>query len=494
MRSQPHLLLALAFALGLLTAAPAAAQHRATRLGDPATRFAPPLTKPEDLRTLLTDPKMQADIASILEQAGWKGNLDDLRNAAASANITEWAIPVGTRLPFMSSRENGKPVALRDVLWAGQAPADAYVFYFSSNDRRYRVVTPKACSNFLIVDLGPDKPPLLLTKTVPAEASLCAPFEVRIAVRNTGTLPLTQVQVSDPLPPGWKTLDDRTNLIWEAGTLHAAEGREFRFSVVATATGNFANTAKAKSAEWDEVQTTANLIVRAPVLTLECVASNEVFLGRPVEVCLTIRNTGDAPEPRVTVNLPIPAGTTLASTTEGGVEAEGRAVWQLVNLAPQATATVCARFQVPQLGLISFAPAVRGVCAKPVETQCARRIVGIPGILLEVVDLDDPIEVGNEVTYEITVTNQGSAPGTHVKLVCTMPEGQDFVSASGATPVQAQDRTIQIEPVPVLDPKAKASWRVVVKAVKAGDTRFKVDLTSDQFSRPIEEYEATQQY
>ena len=48
--------------------------------------------------------------------------------------------------------------------------------------------------------------------------------------------------------------------------------------------------------------------------------------------------------------------------------------------------------------------------------------------------------------------------------------------------------------LPVLQPGARAEWQVVVKAVKAGDVRFKVEMTSDQLSRPVEETEATNLY
>ena len=43
-----------------------------------------------------------------------------------------------------------------DVLWAGKKPIDAFAFEFSSNCVRYRLVTPKACSNFWVEDLGKD--------------------------------------------------------------------------------------------------------------------------------------------------------------------------------------------------------------------------------------------------------------------------------------------------------------------------------------------------
>ena len=99
---------------------------------------------------------MKADVAAILQEVGWKGNLEDLDRAAATADIEEVNVPVGTRIPYMAARKNGQPVALRDVEWAGSKPFEAYAFEFTSNCQRYRLITPKACSNFWIGDLGKD--------------------------------------------------------------------------------------------------------------------------------------------------------------------------------------------------------------------------------------------------------------------------------------------------------------------------------------------------
>ena len=102
--------------------------------------------------------------------------------------------------------------------------------------------------------------------------------------------------------------------------------------------------------------------------------------------------------------------------------------------------------------------------------------------------------MGKEVTYEIRVTNQGSAQATNVRLVCHIPPSEEYVSSSGATPVQGTPRLLTTDSLPNLAPKAVASWRVVVKAIQPDDARFKVQLTSDQFTLPIDEAESTEIY
>jgi hypothetical protein len=183
----------LALGLGLVGFAPAhAQQHRATRLGNPATRFAKPLKQGDDLRVLLRAENMKADVAAILQQVGWKGSLEDLDRAAATADIQDIEIPPGTRLPYMAARKKGEPVALMDVEWAGNKPFEAYAFEFSSGCQRYRLVTPKACSNFWIESLGKDTSEQCMPKPDPvvgitaSDSRVCVtqPVQFTVDVQN----------------------------------------------------------------------------------------------------------------------------------------------------------------------------------------------------------------------------------------------------------------------------------------------------------------------
>ena len=363
--------------------------HRATRLGNPATRFAPTIFTVDDLRSRFRDAKLRPDFIAVLDQWGWHGDPEDMFRAALTNEVSDVKILIGERMPFMSTCENGKPICLRDVMWAGKEPALAYAFNFSSKGRRYRCVTPKACSNFFLEDLGP---------------------EARAA------------------------------------------------------------------------------------LTLTCNAPDEIATSRAVEVCLTLINHGTATAPRTTLTLPIPQNARLTSRTDRALVTTNRLVWEIAELEPNKGKQVCAVFKMPQPGTMSFNPVAISALTNSVQSSCETRIVGIPAILLEVVDLDDPIEVGKEVTYEIKVTNQGTSTGTNIRLTCTTPASQQFISATGATPVTCKDSTITMGDILTLAPKTSASWRVNAKALEADDARFKVELHSDQFEKLIIEDESTQQY
>ena len=187
-----------ALAVGLIAVSAQAQQHRAVKLGNPATRFAKkPPKKADDVRVLLRSEKMKADVLEVLRQAGWKGNPEDFDRAVASADITEVQIQPGTRIPFMASRERTRkhqPHALMDVLWAGKKPIDAFALEMTSNCVRYRVVVPKACGNFWLEETGKDTtsqqcapappPPPVVNVTSPGEACVTQPVDVTVNVQN----------------------------------------------------------------------------------------------------------------------------------------------------------------------------------------------------------------------------------------------------------------------------------------------------------------------
>ena len=51
-----------------------------------------------------------------------------------------------------------------------------------------------------------------------------------------------------------------------------------------------------------------------------------------------------------------------------------------------------------------------------------------------------------------------------------------------------------MDALPLLAPKAQATWRVTVKALKPDDARFKTFVSSDQFQQPIQKDEASHLY
>jgi len=343
------------------------------------------------------------------------------------------------------------------------------------------------CSSTKIVE-----PALKLTKTAPAEVIICDPIPVRLVVSNTGTGPMQDVKVSDTLPQGW-TSDGKESVTFDAGTLRPGESREFSFQAKSSNTGSFTNEATASEPGGLTAKASAETTVRKPVLTLTKTGPEMRYLGRPAEYTITAGNTGDV----------VARGAVLVDTVSGvgefvragndGQHSGGKVTWNLGDIEPGASRSVNVTFVGHKAGTISDEAVVTAYCAEA-RASASTEVRGVPAVLLEVIDVADPIEVGADETYIITVTNQGTADDNNIRIECTLPAEEDFVSAEGPTKVKAEGKTVMFEPLASLAPKAKAVYRVVVKGTKAADVRFKTTLTSDMLVSPVEETESTHVY
>ena len=143
---------------------------------------------------------------------------------------------------------------------------------------------------------------------------------------------------------------------------------------------------------------------------------------------------------------------------------------------------------------IASAVTARAECAEPVTDKTTTDIIGIPAILLELVDSGDPAEVGNIVTYTVTATNQGSAADTNIDVICDIPPELEYVGVTGPTAGSLSGRTLKMAPVVSLGVGQNAKWMIQVRARKVGDIRFGVSMTSDQLKKKVQETEATTIY
>ncbi len=402
-------------------------------------------------------------------------------------------IAIGETMPFMSSRKNGRPITLRNVLWAGDEPAPAYAFHFYSKGRRWRCITPKACSNFFVVDEGPLPPQLQLSLAIARMASICDPIELSLVVGNPGMVLITNAVVSVELPEGLVLPDGTREWRFESGSLNSGEGRRFVHRVNARKDGVFEVQAVAATGGLTAVAS-AGVTIGRPVIALDCAVPGAAPMGRPVELCLSVRNAGNVPEPMVRVEFPIPDGVQAVPEGDDAVVQGGVISWELPEFVPGRQRNLCVRLLKTQAGSVPLVARAVSICSTTVETHCEARFSGIPAILLEVVDTEDPVEVGGEVTYIIKVTNQGSAPGTNIRVNCVLPPSQSFISGSGSSAVKGDARSVTMDVLPVLGARAVATWTLKIRAVSAGDSRFLTFLSSDQFSEPIREEEPTQQY
>jgi uncharacterized repeat protein (TIGR01451 family) len=342
------------------------------------------------------------------------------------------------------------------------------------------------------------EPSLFLTKNVPSEALLCEAIPVEYTITNTGTGVARDVQITDVLPAGMQTVDGKDRVILDVGSLLAGESRQFAVKVRATKVGTFTNKAMASTPSGLKAESDTTILnVRQPILAITKSGPQRQYLGRSVAYEITVLNRGNGPARETIVEDIIPPGVTSVEATAGAQFSASKLVWELGTLESNASKTVRVSYTPTKEGEVVATATASAYCAEMVTDSSKTTVTGIAASHLEVVDLDDPVEVGETTTYVITVTNPGSAPDRNVRVTCTLDDRLQYVSSAGATAGSIMGRNVTFAPLASLSPREKATWRVVVRGARPGDVLFRTTLYTDSLSLPVEETEAThvfQQY
>jgi uncharacterized repeat protein (TIGR01451 family) len=364
----------------------------------------------------------------------------------------------------------------------GDLPCQATVTFTGSSTARLRVREPK----------------LAIKATSPEKTLVGEVVNVTFTVSNPGDGPADQVKVKAMIPDGLE--HTRGKLVeFEIGSLAAGENRSVALVCMSKAGGQHPCEAIATAEGGLLARDSAMVDIITPKLDLAFSGPRLRYLDRHAIYTLKVTNDGSAPTSNVMIADQVPQGFKFLSASNGGRHdfATRTVTWFIGDLTPGQAREVTFEVVAVNTGEHKHhakATAARGLKS---ETDITTRVEGLPALLMELVDLDDPVEVGADTAYEIRITNTGSKTETNLQLICTIPDKMEFKSATfqgTACRQKTQGKEIVFEPVARLAPRADVIYRVNVKGLAPGDLRFKARITADGLTEAVHKEESTKVY
>lgn len=393
--------------------------------------------------------------------------------AAAEGNVYVWEL--GTMMP-----KQEKNLQMRLVPDSrGNLGCQASVTFTGSSSMKIRVCEPK-----------------LVLKLQAAERVLIGDTTTfLVAVNNPGDGPADQVKISADLSSGLEHANGK-KAMFDVGTLAPGETRTVQIACATKAGGPQSCDAVAVADGDLRAQDKANVNVMMPRLDVEVNGPKLRYLDRPATYTIKVTNPGDAPATNVQVSDLIPAGFKFVGAPEGGRHdfSTRTVAWFVGDLEPGKSKEVHLNVVAVNPGEHQHKVAAQAARGLKAENELTTRVEGLSALLLEVVDTQDPIEVGADTSYEIRVTNTGTKTETDIRLACTIPDQMQFKGAQGPARFQEQGKVIAFEPLPKLAPRADAIFRIFVKATAPANVRFRTQLNSTNLQEPVVEQEATRIY
>ena len=345
---------------------------------------------------------------------------------------------------------------------------------------------------------GAAKPPapagLTLTKTGPAQALLYDVLTYRLTVTNGAGTAAAGVTLTDTLPEGLEPAGMKPPLKWDLGTLSPGQTRMVEYQAIAKKAGRWTNRATVTTAAGERREASATVVVGSSRLELTKSGPARRYLNRPATYLITVRNNGTMPATGVVVADLLPERAVLVGASAGSVR-KGREVrWSLGTLPPGGRRTVQVALRATAAGEVVNRATVASDRDPKAEAQATTVFEAATGLTLDIDKQDDPVEVGAETKYTITVVNQGAGPVTRLVVRATVPEQLEVKGATGPSAFRREGRQVIFEPI-TLQPRDEKLYEVSVKALRPGDVRFKVDLGADQLTAgPVHREESTTIY
>lgn len=228
-------------------------------------------------------------------------------------------------------------------------------------------------------------------------------------------------------------------------------------------------------------QPPANPVVK-PTLTIKKTGPARRQVGDVADFTIDISNTGTVAASNLTLTDNYDASLDPVRATDKFAFAGNDLIWRVDELKPGQTIRfeVKCRCQAPAAKACNRATVTSAEGARADDEACVEVVAPATPLTISVRESHDPIQAGNEATYDVLVTNAGPAADQNVQLAVTVTPQLALVATgtTGPTAGTIAGPSVRFAVLPSIRAGETLTYRVQVRAAAAGAARFRVEATS----------------
>jgi uncharacterized repeat protein (TIGR01451 family) len=213
------------------------------------------------------------------------------------------------------------------------------------------------------------------------------------------------------------------------------------------------------------------------------------------------QNPGTAPATNVEIVAYLPKGLEFMSAdNKGQYDTRQHAVhWSLAELPASKSGFVQIEAFPIDVGEQIVRAEAKADLNLAADAEHTTVVQSVTELEFSVADLQDPIEVGSETTYEIRVLNNGGKRATGIQVAALLSAGIQALKGEGTTavtisPPGPDGQLVEMAAIAELPPRGEAIYRLKVKGVTEGYQLIRVQLQSSDAATPITKEEGTKVY
>ncbi|HWB09186.1 MAG TPA: hypothetical protein VG826_08180 [Pirellulales bacterium] len=203
---------------------------------------------------------------------------------------------------------------------------------------------------------------------------------------------------------------------------------------------------------------------------------------------ITVTNNGQTPATNVTITDHIDPSLQPTKATKDYQWDGADLIWRVDRVAPGESIQRKIECQCTEAGenICNRVTVTSDQGDRETAESCLSVTAASAGLQPSIDEEGDPVAVGKQTTYRISVANNGSTAEQNVVVVVTVPDLMTPLSAGvpGGTTGKPAGKTIRFTPTSTLAPGKTLSYAVVVRADTVGKGVARVEVTSNNQTTP----------
>jgi len=319
---------------------------------------------------------------------------------------------------------------------------------------------------------GAQTPSLSITKVAPPEVQVgkAASFDIRI--QNVGRATASDIVVRDVIPAGARFVDATPqasrdaagNLMWNINTLKPGEESTISMQLVPLSEGEIGSVATVSFS----AQASARTVSTRPRLVIKHSGPPKMLIGESGAFEITISNPGTGVAKNVLLEEDVPDGLSHPA----GRELE----YEIGTLKPGESRKLELTLKAAKPGVVRNTIVVRGDGNLVAEDTASINVVA-PELAVSVAGPKKRY-LQRQATYNIAVSNPGTAAAREIQLVAHLPKGFKFISTNNAGEYDSTQHTVMwgLEQLPA---KESGAVSLTVLPVEPGDQKLRIESAAD---------------
>lgn len=258
------------------------------------------------------------------------------------------------------------------------------------------------------------------------------------------------------------------------GTIAPGEQNEINVELTAQQAGQLRVAAVATADGGLKAEANEDILVRRAELEVGVIGSSLKFAGGVATYKVRVKNIGNATANGVSASIVLPPGAKLV----GAQNADSGTLLQDVGaLLPGAERIIGIQCQLMMPGENRIDAVVKGDGGLEKSASITTRVEALADLKLTVSDPRGPTALGADAVYEVHIINRGTKAAERIKVVAQFSEGVEPVEANGGA-ADVVPGQVLFHPISRIEPGDELVLKIVAKADKVGNHRFRAELTA----------------